>query len=183
MEEDKGIIIQLRKLFKSLILDKYNANGEIKVINFLNDEYYDVNSDDEFPTVGGIEVIFDLDSKRLYSHLTETYDKEYSDLFIIGLHYDKFDSILKYLPELPFYHEIYHNHINLDALIDTFPEMIDNINSKSTSKLESIELLDREHLSKLRGTNFSLKLHAESGLEDLHYIASGTYPDLLWVIS
>lgn len=127
--KDYNTFITLNKLFHSLILEKHNIEGEIKVMDFTTDTYVDFNQTKDFPTYGGIHVIIHMDLTK-YHIMFDTYDDEYAHFFDGYLYDDLFEKILKYVPSLPLYHEFYFKPINKDKLIDRIPEMIENINSE-----------------------------------------------------
>jgi hypothetical protein len=186
--EDYSKYILLKKLFDSLLLEKYNIEGEIRIIDFISDEYVDIEKTKEFPDVGGIEVVFKLDLTK-YHNFFDTYDEEYNDFFMNGEYDNRFTKVLKYIGELPFYHDYYIEYKNKEALINKLPEMKENINTKLKEMNEDcfVSNIVWENEDTEKTKQMMTRLIVENTCGDnikgvyIHELCSELYDDVVWL--
>ena len=190
---DLNTYIAFKKLFQSLVLDRYDVTGEIKVMDFSTDQYVDIEKTNELPQIGGIHVIYDLDLSRFHQCL-ENYDEKYAKFFEDSLWDDSIEKVLMYLPELPLYHEVYFRRTNVDKLLEEVPTMIDNINNLYDNtyknlvrecKVTDIKYEDEGiEISKLQTTRMIVHNSCENTTINQLFAQIGTemYPDMLWLV-
>lgn len=190
---DLNTYIVFKKLFTSLVLERYHVEGEVRVFDFSTDTYVNVEETKDFPQTGAIHVIYDLDLSRVHECL-DNYDSKYAQFFENDIWDDALTKVLKYLPELPLYHDIYFRRTNVDKLLEEIPTMINNINHQyhkdyknlgKDCKLTDIKYED-EGVELSRRNVTSMIVHNSCEITEINELfaqtASEMYPDMLWLI-
>lgn len=190
---DLNTYIAFKKLFQSLVLDRYHIDGEVRVFDFSTDTYVNAEETKEFPQTGAIHVIYDLDLSRFHECL-DNYDSKYAQFFENDIWNDALEKVMKYLPELPLYYDIYFRRTNVDKLLEEIPTMINNINYQyqkdyknlgKSCKITDIKYED-EGVELSRRNVTSMIVHNSCENTTLNELfaqtASEMYPDILWLI-
>ena len=125
--EELHIFNAFKKLFKSIVLDRYGIDGHIKVVDFLTDTYVDVEKEGRLPQLGVIEIYYEQDLTR-YHQMFDTYDENYAEFFESGLYESAVEKATKYIGQLPLYHDFFFIHTNKEKLVEEIPTIINNIN-------------------------------------------------------
>jgi hypothetical protein len=186
--EDYSKYILLKKLFQTLILERYNVDGDIRIIDFNTDEYVDVEDTKEFPIIGGFEIVYHIDLTRFHDFF-DTYSYDYNEFFSSGVFESRFEQVLKYIGQLPLYHEFHFKYINGDALVKKLPEMKEKINNKLKETNETCFVSDiiweDEHNEETK--HGMTRLIVENTCGDnikgvyIHEICSELYEDVVWL--